>query len=1478
MARLSILLLGPFQVTLNGQPATGFESSKVKALLAYLAAEADRPHARETLAGLLWPDYPHRSALNNLRSALANLRQAIGDQQADPSFLLITRDTLQFNLASDHALDIAGLPNLPGRSIEQVERTTVACRGSFMEGFSLADGPPFEEWMLYRREQINQQLLDALQRLTAFYEGCGDYQRAIEYARRALTMEPWQEEAHRQLMRALTFSGQRSAALAQYETCRQQLWDELGVAPTRETTALFESIREDTLEPGPLTGRDEPPAPGDPPFKGLSFFDETDADLFFGREQLSALLLQQVCDILSSELDGERVVAVIGASGSGKSSVVRAGLVPALKGWDRLAQEEHTPRPTFRGTICVITPTAHPLEALAVGLTSQAGSVAETAALLDDLAADPRSLHLAAARIAHRDGGGPVLLIVDQFEELFTLCRDDAERKAFVDNLLYASRNHGPTAVVVVLRADFYAQCAPYANLRQALCVHQQYIGAMSPEEIRRAITEPARQGNWNFEPGLVELLLRDVGDEPGALPLLSHALLETWQRRRGRTLTFTGYQEAGSVQGAIAQTAETVFEQMTPEQQAISRSIFMRLTELGESNGDETMPALFTRRRAELIELFPSEQSTAEVQTVLNKLAEARLITIGQETTEVAHEALIQEWDRLREWLDENRDTLRLHRQLTAAAQEWERLDHDSDALYRGARLAQAAEWAAANPGQLSMQEQLFINASLAQEQAQQAAEEARRQRELQAAQKLAEEQRLRAEAEAQRAQEQADSAGKLRRRAVWLALAASGLAALLLAAIGLGMMASRNAAEAQELTSLATSRELAAAAVNNLPLDPERSVLLALRALETADTLEARNALHQALPELHLLRTIPAHIGGAPGVVFSPDGKQLASLGVDAMTKIWDASSGQLLQEMPGDAGEIGYNLVYSPDGTRLAATFISHVLIWDTASGERLSTLPGETTGTVRRLAFSPDGTRLAVASMDGLPRVWDVATASEQLSLSGHDQPCEAITFSPDGRRLATGDFSGNIRIWDAQDGRELLSFDHGGGIHDLAFSPDGTELAVASDNARLGIWNTASGELRLSLPLQSGIYGIAYMPDGKRLAAAHQDGTTTIWDPLSGQHLLRLAGHVSTVISLAANPDNKTLASGGYDGTLKLWDISPGYELRTILAHDDQVYDVAYSPDGLRLATAGFDGKARLWDPASGLLARSLPPENASAGLSSLDLSSDGKMMALGGWDGTLYLVDLTTDELVFSLPAHAGVITGMALSTDGERLASGSWDGTATIWDVATGEEQLTFHSQDAQGVPWAISGLDFSPDGRFLFTGGDDDFVNQWDAITGEEIHRFDAGGLDLYGVAVSPDGRLLAAGRQDGAVLIWDIATGEKVHELPAHAGLILRLDFSQDGTQLASVGFDSLAKVWDVATGQELMTLYGTTGNVFGASFSPDGKHLATAGGDGTMRLFTLDMDELIALAEERVTRSLTDEECRIYLHVEACPTAE
>ena len=450
MVRLDLIFLGAIQAHLDGQSITDFESDRVRALLAYLAVEADRPHRRDALAALIWPDWPDRSARTNLRNALANLRGAIGDREADPPFLLISRETIQFNQASEYKLDVTAFSELVERDDPEAWEQAVAIyRGGFLEGFQLKDSAPFEDWHLLTRERLQRQASTTLRRLADEYEQQGDYERASVYARQLVELEPWYEEGHQQLMRLLALSGQRSAALSQYDICRRQLALELGVELSPDTLRLYEQIRDGEIV-GPMQESVLAPAPGLPPYKGLQYFGQEDADLFYGREQLTNKLVAQLDPSV-----GDRFLAVVGASGSGKSSIVRAGLIPALKKKDGpIAGLQDWP-------ILVITPSAHPLESLAIALTPTGAPLSTTVDLIDQFSRDSRSLHLQICRILPK-AAGRLVLIIDQFEELFTQCDAPAERQAFVDNLLTAAAEAGPTIVVITLRADFYAHCGDY--------------------------------------------------------------------------------------------------------------------------------------------------------------------------------------------------------------------------------------------------------------------------------------------------------------------------------------------------------------------------------------------------------------------------------------------------------------------------------------------------------------------------------------------------------------------------------------------------------------------------------------------------------------------------------------------------------------------------------------------------------------------------------------------------------------------------------------------------------------------------------------------------------------------------------------------------------------------------------------------------------------------------------------------------------
>jgi WD40 repeat protein/class 3 adenylate cyclase len=1163
----------------------------------------------------------------------------------------------------------------------------------------------------------------------------------------------------------------------------------------------------------------EAPTPGEPPFKGLQYFDEQDSGLFFGRELLTQKLMERL-------RESRFLSVIIGASGSGKSSLVRAGLIPTLRGsgWN----------------VHVITPTGSPLVALATELTRDTQSVTAAATLIDDLMQDPRSLSLFLARQDHK---ARTLLVIDQFEELFTLCRDEFEREAFIDNLLSTLHQSRATiSLVITLRADFYAHLAQYPELRDAVAKHQEYIGPMSMEELRRAIEEPARLGQWAFEPGLVDLILRDVGDEPGALPLLSHALLETWKRRAGHTLTLKGYDDAGGVRGAIARTAESVFQELSVEEQAIARDIFLRLTELGEGTED-------TRRRASFDELMSDPKRTKDVRNVLNVLAEARLVTLNEDTAEVAHEALIREWPTLREWLDQDRAGLQLHRRLTEAAHEWELLERDEGVLYRGAQLAQSREWAASHHEEMNTLERDFLQASRERSERELAEKEAQRQREL--------------DVQRERAEEQALAAGRLQRRAVFL------MGALIVAAV-LAVTAFLFSQRANEEARVSASRELAAASISNLQVDPERSILLALQSVSAGDTSEAEDALHQALLTSRVRLTLHGHTD-LTSIAFSPDGSRIAAPSIDGTTKMWDAATGQELLTLQGHSDAV-WSVAFNADGSQLVTAGADRtVIVWEAATGEKVATFSGHTES-VNRAVFSPvaNDARIATVSDDGTSRIWDTKTGRELVTVSDGSGTFNAVAFSPDGTRIATGQTGGITKVWDAESGEEVLVLSgHTDIVLAVAFNPDGTRLATGSFDGTVKVWDAATGESLLTITghHDSVIYSLAFSPDGSHLATSSSDNTVKLWSVATGDELFTLAGHTNFVFGVAFSPDGARLATASVDGTARIWDLTPSHEL-SAFKMNDVISGIAINPDGTQVASSGRN--VLVWGVDMGQPLYELKGHTGI--VHSVKFSPDGTRLASASDDGTARIWDIKTRRELLKLPVGLSGNIAIAFSPDNKRLAATGKANTVSIWDTAGGKEVLILDGHTAPVVQLA-----FHPQGTQLASVSEngEDGVIIWDSTTGKELLVLKESG-PVYGLAFSPDGKRLATGGPEGIAAIWDMTTGKQLYSLAGHSRSIFSVAFTPDGSRLSTASGDERVKIWDTSSGKELLTLFGHTGRVFSVAISPDGSRLVTGGQDGISRVYLLRIEELVELARSRLTRSLTLEECQKYLHVETCPT--
>jgi WD40 repeat protein len=1242
--------------------------------------------------------------------------------------------------------------------------------------------------------------------------------------------------------------------------------EQLSLAARQERDMALEQIATICLEAADLSfaalalGQAPPRYDARCPFPGLTSFRAEDREFFFGR---SALIEQ-----LARRLDEHSFLAVLGPSGSGKSSLVRAGLVPVLqKRMPDLA-------------LVYLTPGSSPPAQFEAALAQATRADAIEIAVGDAAPAAP-------AR--------PTLIVVDQFEEVFTLCADAKERQAFFDRLLGLPDQQ---RVVITMRADFWGECAPYPKLKERMQAHQELIAPMNANELRQVMELQAAAVGLRFEADLGANILDDVQGEPGAMPLLQHALQELWQRRRGRWLRIVEYRAIGGIQQAIAHTADSIYVHSSQEDKERLRDIFVRLTRLDQDGGEEQRD---TRQRVALAELVPADGDPAPIRELVRRLADSRLLVTsvnaatGEEQVEVAHEALIRSWPRLRVWLNEDRAGLRMREALRQRARDWEASGHDESLLFRGNQLDRAEELSRQARFAPNKLERAFLDTALEACERERRAEEERQRRELEAAQKLAAEQQQRAEAERQkaeaerrRAEEQASAAQRLKQRAIFLAGVAVVAVVAMIAAAFLGWQAEQqrvtavaeklradsNAAEAKDNEAQAKANE--ALAQRNAADAMHRTMVADAQAALSGNNTDQALALAQAAasldPPVQEARLVLAEAAFRPGarlnftrhisevnsVAFSPDGRQAASASDDSTILVWNPADGQVIRTLKVDPPAEVLSVAFSPDGRSiLAGGGDGNVWLWDVGSGRHFAT-EGHT-AMVWSVAFSRDGRRAISGDADGAIVVWDVASGQPYrewnvtAGLPPDEQPAEGesitvfgVTFSPDGSHVLSGSQDGSVILWDVEDGKPIRRFenapeDHWSAVYSVAFSPnlEDHQAISGADDGAIVVWNVDDGKViqRLTGHTEA-VYSVAFSPDGDWAVSGSVDHTVRLWDLAGGQELWSFAGHSGAVNSVAFSPDGGQILSGSADRSARLWDLAGGQAGHGFQVSAQPILSAALSADGHTAVVGLADGALLLWNVDDSQVIGRLQSDS-SAPVLGVALSPDGKQALSGSDDQTVRLWDLASGRELRSFAGHTDWVRSVAFSPDGSKVLSGANDGMLILWNLADGKRI----GQPLTGHAGPVTGVALSKDGTQALSGSEDGTLILWNLADGRAIRSFKGYTEAINAVALSPDGTRALSGSIDHTVRMWDVATGQEIVSFQ-HDDEVTSVAFSPDGQLAFSGSLDKTLRSWNLVTKQELARFEQSQGQQLSVAFSPDGSHILSSGADGSLLLWSAD----------------------------------
>jgi WD40 repeat protein len=1103
------------------------------------------------------------------------------------------------------------------------------------------------------------------------------------------------------------------------------------------------------------------------PFPGLRPFRAEESTLFFGRDDQTGEALDRLLR--------QKMLAVVGVSGCGKSSLVIAGMVPALE--MGLAGDLEQ-----RWRVATMRPGDGPLLELRRCLDFGGEALAE------------RTYGLLEAVETHLPADENLLLVVDQFEEIFPFrdrtLREGAGSEAdlFVSNLLRAAADPaGRVHVLLTMRSDYLGECAKFHGLPEALNDGQYLVPRMTRPQLQEAIEGPLKAAGVEIHPALVQDLLNQCDEEPDNLPLLQHLLrriFEQWEEDGEQgPITAAMAKNVGGLAGALDFDAEKVYCGLSVEERRFAEVLFRRITESRRADrDDEERPVRRPQTVADLARL--ARVSETVLRDMVRRFEESGLLTVRKtdrgEKVDLPHECLCLKWLRLKEWIRSEAEDAKKLRFL---------LDAVGKSHLTGLALSEALEWQ--RDGRLDAEWCLRYLGGKQMSGA--------REREI-------------IDDWIDRSEEREKTklrSAEARELSAWAAfnLSEDPECTLILGLYSWGKQRAMVGGLEQFLHD-AVLRSAARLTLRghrdcvwSIAWSPDGSKLATASWDKTAKVWEAGTGR-----ELH---TLDGHQDRVWSIAWSPDGSKLATASADKTAKVWEAGTGRELLTLRGHQDSV-QSIAWSPDGSKLAtASADKTAKVWEAGTGRELLTLRGHQ-DPVQSIAWSPDGSKLATASWDKTANVWEAGTGRELLTLRGHQSPVWSIAWSPDGSKLATASDDKTAKVWEAGAGRELLTLHgHQCSVQSIAWSPDGSKLATASDDRTAKVWETGADRELLTLRPhhQDNVQSIAWSPDGSKLATASYDQTARVWEAGvweagTGRELLTLGVNQDKVVTIAWSPDGSKLATAGGDNKATVWEAGAGRKLLTLRGHQGWVKSIAWSPpDGSKLATASDDHTAKVWEAETGRELLTLRGHQVE--VLSIAWSPDGSKLATASDDQTAKVWEAGTSRELLTLHGHEASVRCVAWSPDGSKLATASADHTAKVWEAGTGRELLTLrgHQDAVQSIAW-------SPDGSKLATASADHTAKVWEAGTGRELLTLRGHQDPVQSIAWSPDGSKLATASADHTAKVWEAGTGRELLTLRGHQDEVLSIAWSPDGSKLATTSDDNTAQIYAFAPLQLLL----------------------------------------------------------------------